>query len=105
MKDFAKKVQSLDRVNAIVENASIALDTYTVSEGLETTLTVNVVSTFLLAVLVYPKLQDTAKKLGTKTNLEIVGSGTAFDEVGVLEGNEGDILERLHNTLLSGTHR
>jgi NAD(P)-dependent dehydrogenase (short-subunit alcohol dehydrogenase family) len=96
VKEFAAKVQELDRVDAVIENAGIALDTKSLSEGLETTLTVNIVSTFLLAVLVLPKLQESGRKFGTSPHLVVVGSGTALDvQEGELEKIDGDILDEL----------
>lgn len=93
VKDFAKKVHDLDRVDAIIANAGVALDKYSTAEGLETTLTVNDVSTMLLAVLVLPKLQESARTFNISTNLVVVGSNVAFDAKGVLENVDGDILE------------
>ncbi|KAF3937510.1 hypothetical protein ABW19_dt0205209 [Dactylella cylindrospora] len=92
---FAKKVESLDRLDAIIENAGVALLKWSTSEGLETTLTVNVTGTFFLANLVLPKLKETAKKFGGNTHLSIVGSGTALQSAGHLEKVNGDILESM----------
>ena len=100
VKRFAEKVKGLDRVDAIIENASVALDEWTTSEGLETCLTVNVVSTFLLAVQVLPKLQDTAKRFGTETHLVVVGSGVAFEAKGEFEKIDGDILDGLNQGIM-----
>jgi hypothetical protein len=58
-------------------------------------LTVNNVSTMLLAVLVLPKLQESARTFNISTNLVVVGSNVAFDAKGVLENVDGDILEGL----------
>jgi NAD(P)-dependent dehydrogenase (short-subunit alcohol dehydrogenase family) len=79
---FGKKLQGLDRLDAIVENAAVALDKWsTADKGFETTMIVNVTGTMLLAGLVMPKLQESAKKFGLKTHLSIIGSGVAhFDE-------------------------
>lgn len=44
------------------------------SEGLERTLTVNVVSTFYMVERIWHKLQESAKKYDVDTNLSIVGS-------------------------------
>lgn len=96
VKGFAAKVRALDRVDAVIENASVALDQKTTSEGLETTLTVNVVSTMLLAVLLYPKLQESAKKFGIEPHLVVVGSGVGFQAKGELEKIDGDIIEGLN---------
>jgi hypothetical protein len=95
VKDFAKRVAGLEGVDAIVENAGVVLLRHSISEGLETTLTVNVVSTILLALLVLPKLQETAKTFNTVPHLVIVGSGAAFDGKGELEKIPGDLLEGL----------
>ncbi|KAB5539318.1 hypothetical protein GE09DRAFT_314072 [Coniochaeta sp. 2T2.1] len=93
VKQFAKKVEGLERVDAVIENASIATDFWTVREGIETSVAVNIVGTFLLGVLVYSKLVESGKKFGTKTSLTVVGSNAAFFSVGVLEKVEGDILQ------------
>ncbi|RVD87092.1 uncharacterized protein DFL_005337 [Arthrobotrys flagrans] len=95
VKAFAKKVQQLDRLDAIIENAGVALAVWSLTEGLEATLTVNVTSTFLLAAMVLPKLKETARKTGEKTHLTIIGSSVAFLVPGRLEKVEGDILDSM----------
>lgn len=95
VKAFAEKVKRLERVDALIENASIALDTWSVAEGLETTVAVNVVGTFLLGLLVYPKLVESGRKYGITPHLTIVGSSTAFYCTGLLEKIDGDILDAL----------
>jgi NAD(P)-dependent dehydrogenase (short-subunit alcohol dehydrogenase family) len=95
VKDFAAKVNKLERVDAIIENAGIANPMPAPAEGLEAILTVNVVSTMLLAVLVMPKLQESARKFGKETHLSFVGSGVAFGAKGVLEKFDGDLIEQL----------
>ena len=44
------------------------------SEGMERTLTINVISTFLMAVLILPALEATSEKYSSQTNLSLVGS-------------------------------
>lgn len=95
VKKFAVKVRELDRIDAIIENAGVALDKYAIEEGLETTLTVNDVSTMLLATLVLPKLQESARKFNNSPHLSVVGSAAAFEAKGVLEKVDGDILGEL----------
>jgi short-subunit dehydrogenase involved in D-alanine esterification of teichoic acids len=76
---FGKKVQSLDRLDGISENAAVAHDKFSTAEiPAETSIAVNVLGTMALAGLVFPKLQKTAKKYGKTTHLSIVGSGVAF---------------------------
>lgn len=99
VREFAARVNGLERVDAVIENASVALGSgKQLAEALEMTLTVNVVSTFLLAALVLPKLSETAKRYGGgNAHLVIVGSGLAFDREAKKEvmavGKEEDVLD------------
>jgi NAD(P)-dependent dehydrogenase (short-subunit alcohol dehydrogenase family) len=77
--EFGKKINALERLDAIVENAAVALDKWsTADKGMETTMIVNVTGTMLLTGLVMPKLRESAEKYGVKPHLSIVGSGVAF---------------------------
>nr|POE77844.1 short chain dehydrogenase sol3 [Quercus suber] len=71
---FAKRAQSLERLDAVVENAGISTAEYKFVAGNESTITVNVVSTFLLALLVIPKLRTDGHKFGFTPTLTIVSS-------------------------------
>jgi NAD(P)-dependent dehydrogenase (short-subunit alcohol dehydrogenase family) len=96
VKEFAKNVKGLDRVDAIIENAGVAMSKWSTAEGMETSLTVNNVSTMLLAVLVLPKLQESGEKFGISPSLVIVGSNASFGAEGELEKIHGDILDVLN---------
>ena len=74
VKDFAKKVQKLDRLDTLVENAGIATGQYAMLEDNESTITTNVVSTFLLALLLLPKLRESGQKFNITPHLVIVCS-------------------------------
>ncbi|KXT06481.1 hypothetical protein AC578_6033 [Pseudocercospora eumusae] len=74
VKQFAKRVNTLPRVDIIIENAGIHTVNYSMAEDNESTITVNVVSTFLLALLVIPKLRETATKYNILPTLTIVSS-------------------------------
>lgn len=74
VKAFAKQVETLPRVDAVVENAGIATWDFKLAEGHESTMTVNVISTFLLALLILPKLRETAARFNTRPYLVIVTS-------------------------------
>lgn len=75
VKAFARRAsEELDRVDVLCENAGIAAGTKRVEEGHEATITVNVISTFLLALLMLPKLKETARRFKTETTLTIVSS-------------------------------
>jgi retinol dehydrogenase-12 len=75
VKDFSKRIsEELPRLDAVVANAGISTNEYHAAEGLESTLTVNVVSTFLMALLVLPKLEQTATQIGSPTHFTVTGS-------------------------------
>jgi retinol dehydrogenase-12 len=72
---FGGRVRTeLERLDGFIANAGVEMTDFELSEGLETTLTVNVVSTILMAIAVLPKLRETAGKFNVQTNLSIVGS-------------------------------
>ena len=74
-KEFAAKVASLDRVDAVVLNAGIATEQFEILEGNESQITVNVVSTILLLLLILPTLRASAvKNPGSVPVMSIVGS-------------------------------
>ncbi|QIW97078.1 hypothetical protein AMS68_002596 [Peltaster fructicola] len=70
VKAFAERLSTLPRLDAVLANAGISTNQYSVAESFESTLTVNVISTFLLALLVLPQLRSQAQQ----THLTIVGS-------------------------------
>jgi NAD(P)-dependent dehydrogenase (short-subunit alcohol dehydrogenase family) len=79
VKAFAEKAQGLERIDVFVENAGIFVFKFGMEEDNEATITVNVVSTFLLGLLLLPKLRETAKKFGTLPVLTFTGSFTHED--------------------------
>ncbi|CAG8960283.1 hypothetical protein HYFRA_00012803 [Hymenoscyphus fraxineus] len=76
VKTFAAQIQAqVDRLDVAVLNAGIAPPKYaTEKTGWESALQVNVLSTALLAILLMPKLKDTAAKAGRLSQLTITGS-------------------------------
>ena len=96
VKDFAKKVQKLDRLDALVENAGIATGKYSRSEDNESTITTNVVSTFLLALLLLPKLRESGQRFNITPHLTIVSSEVhAWSPF--TERNSANIFDTLNN--------
>jgi retinol dehydrogenase-12 len=72
---FCKRVDlELDRVDGFIANAGVELIEFQESEGLERTLTINVVSTFYMVMSIWQKLQETAEKYSVDTRLSVVGS-------------------------------
>ncbi|KAJ0121131.1 short-chain dehydrogenase reductase [Diaporthe amygdali] len=70
----ARAARDLERVDVLCENAGIATDKKRIVGGHESTITVNVVSTFLLALLMLPQLKETARKFGVRPRLTVVAS-------------------------------
>lgn len=93
---FASKVQGLDRLDVVVENAGIATGTYRTAEDNEATITVNVVSTFLLALLVLPKLQESATRFHEQPHLAIVSS-EVHSYTQMPEKSSTNIIEKLND--------
>ncbi|KAL4974811.1 hypothetical protein BDW66DRAFT_167551 [Aspergillus desertorum] len=80
VKAFAKRaIAELDRIDAVIENAAVATPEQTKAEGHGLSLTVNVLSTFLLAVLLLPKLKESAEEYGILPRLSIVTSSVGWD--------------------------
>lgn len=78
VKQFVRRAEGLKRLDVVVENAGIATDKYAVAEDNESTVTVNVVSTCLMAVMMLPKLRETATKFNVTPHLVIVSSEVHF---------------------------
>lgn len=74
VKSFAIKAEGLPRIDILLENAGVALLDFKTAEGSELTMAVNVYGTFLLAMLMFPLLQKSAKTHDTKPVLTIVSS-------------------------------
>ena len=73
-KQFARRAEGLKRLDTLLENAGIATSIYSVTEDNESTITTNVVSTFLLGLLLLPKLRESSAKYNTTPHLSIVSS-------------------------------
>ncbi|ETS85489.1 hypothetical protein PFICI_03514 [Pestalotiopsis fici W106-1] len=75
VKAFADRVNTtLERLDVVVENAGVLTQKWSMAEDNETTITVNVVSTFLLALLLLPKLRETSTRFLKDVVLTFTGS-------------------------------
>lgn len=95
--DFsAKASQGLERIDVALLNAGVARGEWELAEGEESTITVNVTSTFLLALSLLPKLKQTAAKYNTRPNLTVTASEVhawaAFEERKAPDGKIFDTL-------------
>ncbi|THV47281.1 hypothetical protein BGAL_0322g00120 [Botrytis galanthina] len=98
VKEFAHRANALPRLDILVSNAGIYVFDFKIVEGNEETICVNVVNTFLLALLLLPKLRETSINHDTKGVMTFTGSfvhhlttfperraGNVFEELRVKE--------------------
>ena len=95
-KQFAVKAEGLKRLDVVVENAGIATREYAVMEDNESTITTNVISTYLLGLMILPKLRETALNFNVTPHLTIVSSSVHFYTT-FPERTSPEILETLNN--------
>ncbi|KAJ4352841.1 hypothetical protein N0V95_003888 [Ascochyta clinopodiicola] len=92
----AKASKELDRIDVALLNAGVARGEWELAEDEESTITINVNSTFLLALSLLPKLKETATKFNVRPNLTITSSEVhgwaAFEE---RKAPDGKIFEAL----------
>ncbi|KND93569.1 Retinol dehydrogenase 12 [Tolypocladium ophioglossoides CBS 100239] len=78
VKEFAARAAKLDRLDVLLNSASILVSEWARLEGHETMMTVNVISTMLLTVLLLPTLRRTGTRFNVTPHVTIVSSGAAF---------------------------
>lgn len=80
VQSFADKaIESLDRIDALIENAGVAhTERMDDGDGQLLSITVNVVNTFLLLLLLLPKLRADAKAFGFKPRVAVLTSDSAL---------------------------
>ena len=74
VREFCAQARALERLDIVIENAGIATGKFEKFEGFESTITVNVISTFLMALMLLPKLRESATKFNIIPRLTIVSS-------------------------------
>lgn len=76
VKDFCHRADTeLERLDVVIENAGVAIGTYVEADGgFESTIAINVVSTFLMALLLLPLMRRTAMRFNVEPRLVIVSS-------------------------------
>ncbi|PHH86891.1 hypothetical protein CDD83_9619 [Cordyceps sp. RAO-2017] len=75
---FAARAAALDRLDLLVNNASLLAFEWALLEGHEAMVTVNVLSTFLLTILLLPALRRTGARFNVMPHVVIVASDGAF---------------------------
>ena len=103
---FAARVDAeLDRVDILLANAGVVRATYSTAEDNEEMVTVNVVSTFLLAALVMPKLRASAAKFDTRPTFTITTSGAhVFTQFPQKSAPDGQLFATLNDKATAERH-
>ncbi|KAL1970426.1 hypothetical protein VTN77DRAFT_5587 [Rasamsonia byssochlamydoides] len=98
VKSFAARAASLPRLDAVLANAGICTTIWSVTEDNEKTITTNVVSTFLLCLLLLPKLRESGEKFGIAPRFVIVNSAVHYwAPLKELDPDRGEIFARLND--------
>jgi retinol dehydrogenase-12 len=74
IKEFAARANRLERLDVLICNAGAQTSEFKAVNGTEVAISVNVISTFLLAFLMIPKMQETSKKYGVAPTLTFTTS-------------------------------
>ncbi|KIX03556.1 uncharacterized protein Z518_07109 [Rhinocladiella mackenziei CBS 650.93] len=96
VKALATRASNLPRIDVLLENAGMAAIDFKLAEGHERSITVNVISTFLLAFLLLPKLKATAKEYKIEPRITIVSSG-AHGHTTFLERTAPNVFELIRD--------
>ncbi|RYP67278.1 hypothetical protein DL770_008645 [Monosporascus sp. CRB-9-2] len=74
VQNFASAMAAYDRLDAVLLNAGIYTQDFVMVDGHESTLTINVINTFLLAILLLPALRSSGRKAKASPRMSIVAS-------------------------------
>jgi NAD(P)-dependent dehydrogenase (short-subunit alcohol dehydrogenase family) len=74
VKEFCRKANELPRLDVFIANAGLFAFTYDVYEGYERQVTVNVISTYLMAILLLPVMRRTIENFQSLPHQVIVSS-------------------------------
>lgn len=75
VKEFCRRARELERLDVLVLNAGVAIPEFVAAdEGYETQIAVNVISTFLMALELLPKMRETAARFNIVPHVVCVSS-------------------------------
>ena len=102
VKAFAARCNTLPRLDCLLENAGVSKYRFRMAALDELQITTNVVSTHLLALLLLPKLRETAREFNTRPHLTIVTSElhhrtTIPERKAIKTGRHTSLLEALND--------
>ncbi|CAG8924590.1 unnamed protein product [Penicillium salamii] len=90
--------QDVDRIDGFICNAGLMIDAWSQSEGMETSMFVNVINTVFLGALLMPKLQESAKQFKIKPTLVFIVSVLGYTVKAEMDkSRKGNILDGLND--------
>lgn len=90
--------QDIDRIDGFICNAGLMIDAWSQSEGMETSMFVNVINTVFLGALLMPKLQESAKQFKIKPTLVFIVSVLGYTVKAEMDkSRKGNILDGLND--------
>ncbi|KAK2591972.1 hypothetical protein QQS21_010344 [Conoideocrella luteorostrata] len=94
VQSFVKNIsEELERIDGLVCNAGVMIDSWSTSEGMETSMFINVVNTLFLGALMMPKLSDCGRKLGIKPSLVFIVSVLGYTVKGEIDkSRKGEVI-------------
>lgn len=94
---FSERCKDLPRLDGAILNAGVELSEFSLTEGFETTITVNLISTFFLVTFLIPILRQSATRYNITPNIAVVGSAVHFwaNDKDLTRPAEGQILKSL----------
>lgn len=94
----AKAKRELSRLDGLLLNASVALDSWSEAEGMETSIAVNVVASFFLAVQFVPLMKRTrAQAGGRKPHISVIVSGLGILNEWLKDTDTANLLAELND--------
>ena len=98
IREFCERAASLERIDGVLANAGVMTSHFSLSEGLEKQLNVNVVSTFLLYALLLPKMRLSARETGNTCHFTIPNSALHYmATTSEIKPGEKGLLTRMSN--------
>lgn len=75
VKQFCRRAEKLDRLDVLMANAAaLSYGEFKPDEGYESQITVNVISNYLMVVMLLPKLRATAARFNVEPHVSVVSS-------------------------------
>lgn len=99
VQSFAKKASTeLDRIDGLVANAGIMVDAWASADGMESSVTVNVINTLFLGALLLPKLSESGHKFGIHPTIVFIVSVLGYTVKGEMDkSREGGVFDGLND--------